>query len=111
MSSIVNVVKAVQAVRESKTRIYVDTPLTFFSEYDEWLYVEISDDRLCKTCDINANKMEGGVYTGNHLRAYFPYLEILDENTIKVNEHPNCRCILVRLAKAAELPKKVVEPE
>jgi len=53
--------------------------------------------------------MENGVYRGNRIRGFFPDLEILDENTIKVNEHPNCRCILVRIAKTKELFEKLVE--
>jgi hypothetical protein len=96
-------------VRDSKTRIFIETPLTFFSEFDEWLYVEISDNKLCPDCNANANMMENGIYRGHRIRGFFPYLEILDENTIKVNEHPNCRCVLVRIAKTKELFKKLIE--
>lgn len=108
-------VKIVEAVKtrprvDSKTRIFISTPLTFFSKYDEWLYIEISDSRLCPVCRANA-EMENGVYRGNRLRAFFPYLEILDENTIKVNQHPNCRCVLVRLGKAAEFFKQIIFEE
>lgn len=53
--------------------------------------------------------MENGVYRGNRIRGFFPYLEILDEDTIKVHEHPNCRCVLVRVAKTKELFKKLIE--
>jgi hypothetical protein len=104
-------VQAVQAkIRDSKTRIFIETPLTFFSELDEWLYIEISDTRLCRTCEANA-AMENGVYRGNSLRTFFPFLEIQDENTIKVNEHPNCRCVLVRIAKAEALFKQIIFKE
>lgn len=72
-----------------------------------WHYVEISDSKLCPVCRANA-RMEGGYYTGNRIRGFFPYLEILDVNTVKVNEHPNCRCVLVRVAKTSELWKKTV---
>ena len=100
-------VQAVQAFRDSKTRVFIETPQTFFSVLDEWLYIEISDSKLCETCRANAG-MENSVYQGNRLRPFFPHLEILDENTIMVNEHPNCRCVLVRIAKAEELFKKIV---
>jgi hypothetical protein len=103
-------VQAVETFRDSRTRIFMETPLTFFSVLDEWLYIEISDTRLCETCRANA-LMENGVYNGNRLRLFFPYLEILDEDTIAVNEHPNCRCVLVRIAKAEELFKKIVFEE
>ena len=72
---------------------------------DHWDYIEISDNRLCPICNANA-KMEGeGRYDGRHLRAYFPYLEILDEDTIKVNEHPRCRCVLVRVSPTVRKKK------
>ena len=100
-------VQAVRAVLDSQTRIFFKTKQTFFSRYDVWHYVEISDNKLCKTCRANA-VMEGGYYTGNRIRGFFPYLEIHDENTIEVNEHPNCRCVLARVAKASELWKKTV---
>jgi len=99
--------QAVQVFRDSATRIFMETPLTFFSVLDEWLYIEISDGRLCETCRANA-WVENGVYRGHYLRRFFPSLEIQDENVIAVNEHPNCRCVLVRIAKAEELFKKII---
>ena len=103
-------IQIVKAVRDSSTRIFISTPKTFFSRLDIWLYREISDNKLCHVCRANA-ELEGGLYEGNHIRAFFPYLEILDEDTIAVNEHPNCRCVLVRVAKTSELWKKTVRIE
>lgn len=70
---------------------------TFFSELDVWLYVEVMDAKVCLVCRRNArwSDMYGG-FKGDHLRANFPYLEIVDVNTIKANVHPNCRCFLLR---------------
>jgi len=95
MSQLVKeVVAAVIAVREAKQRIFIGGA-TFYSVNDIWLYIEISDDKLCDVCHANAH-MEGGEYKGNRIRGFFPYHEILDINTIKVNQHPHCRCIMVR---------------
>lgn len=105
----VQAVQIVEAVTKAESRIFIATPLTFFSINDQWLYVEISDDKLCHTCHANS-LLEGGVYSGNHIRAFFPYLEIHDENTIEVNEHPNCRCVLTRIAKQPFEKLPIVEP-
>jgi len=89
MSQLVKeVVATVIAVREAKQRIFIGGA-TFYSVNDIWLYIEISDDKLCDVCHANAH-MEGGEYKGNRIRGFFPYHEILDINTIKVNQHPNC---------------------
>lgn len=99
LQSIAEVVAVVQAVEGAKKR--KDFPLrygvTFFSKHDTWLYQAIMDDRLCPICDRHDDTAE---FNGLHLRAKFPYLEIIDENTIKVHAHlprdDNCRCVLVR---------------
>jgi len=100
MSQLVKeVVAAVIAVREAKQRIFIGGA-TFFSKHDIWKYIEISDDRLCPVCRGYAQAGIGdeiGEYRGNRIRGFFPYLEILDVNTIAVNVHPNCRCVLVRV--------------
>jgi len=87
-SNLINVIYAVKSVEEAKRRIYVDG-VTFFSKNDVWQYIEISDQKLCPVCRANARR-NGGNYEGAHLRASFPYLDILDVNTIQVNQHPNC---------------------
>jgi len=103
MSQLVReVVAAVIAVREAKKRIDFPTRygVTFFSVHDVWLWQSALDSKVCPVCDANEDK---GEFRGNHLRARFPYLVILDENTIGGPGaggdglvHPNCRCRLVR---------------
>jgi len=87
---------AVVAALETKQRIFISQPksLTFFGKNDLWMYLAIMDDRTCDTC-IRYDTAD--VWHGNELRREFPYLEIHDENTIRVNAHPNCRCLLIRL--------------
>lgn len=85
-------IEAIQALQEAKRRIFIDN-VTFFSAHDEWMYIEIRDQKLCPACDFNSNKK---TFYGNELRYLFPYLLIVDANTIEVNEHPRCRCVLVR---------------
>jgi len=68
--------------------------LTYFSLFDHWDLQAQWDERLCVWC----KRMEQvGIYNGDVLRRWFPYLEILDMNTIAANVHPNCRCLLVRI--------------
>lgn len=113
MQKALEAVLAVEAVRKAaQTRIHFETQLTFFSVQDEWMYVLNFSSKTgpCQTCKTN-EKLESGMYRGNHLRAFFPYLEILDVNTIKVNEHPNCRCVLVRVMKTKEGYKKIIFKE
>jgi len=100
--SVTQIVDVVRAVIAAKTRIYLDVPYgtTFFGANDIWKYIEIGDDKLCPVCRANAHAGIGdeiGEYRGNRIRGFFPYLEILDVNTIKVNAHPNCRCVMVRV--------------
>ena len=67
--------------------------VTFFSDWDLWLYELILDDRLCSECAGHAS----GMFQGSHIRLLFPYLEIVDEDLIDVLVHPNCRCELRRV--------------
>lgn len=69
---------------------------TYFGSYDYWFYNEVFDDRLCPICLENS---KAPFYVGLHLRAKFPYLEIVDGNRIDVKEHPNCRCFLSRVVE------------
>ena len=89
------VVAAVAAVREAKKRVDFPTRygVTFFSVHDIWLWQSQLDAKVCPVCDGHEDR---GEFRGNHLRAQFPYLELIDENTIYPNAHPNCRCRLVR---------------
>jgi hypothetical protein len=67
-----------------------------FSENDFWQYRTVSDDSLCPLCQTYRNL----TFQGHELLTLFPYLEVVDQNTINVNNHmprdPNCRCRLER---------------
>lgn len=94
VTQVVEVVKAVEAYSILIPRRY---GVTFFSKQDTWLYQAVEDERLCPICDRHADTH---IFNGLHLRAKFPYWEIIDENTIKAHAHmprdDNCRCYLVR---------------
>jgi hypothetical protein len=47
------------------------------------------------------------VFTGLELRAAFPWLEIVDANTIWARVHPNCRCKLWRITNPLDYLKIV----
>lgn len=96
-----------RAVQEAKKRI---TPgvkhvpgedATFFSVHDVWLYDARLDSKVCPVCRANEDYADAhGGFRGDHLRAHFPYLEIVDVATIKAKVHPNCRCLLLRKMSA-----------
>jgi len=79
---------------EALKRVPTDTParITFFSVHDEWVFTAVFDNRVCLDCLAFENQ----TFTGNTLRAKFPYLEIADLETIIPNVHPHCRCRLER---------------
>ncbi len=83
---------------EAKKRLPSDVPaaITFFSVNDEWVYTAVMDNNVCPLCLQHENK----TYRGNEIRAIFPYLEILDLETIHPHTHmprdDNCRCHLDR---------------
>jgi len=96
----VRIATVVEAVEEAKKRIpNVRTPTTFFSVHDVWLFQARMDTKVCPLCRAYETSNE---WNGNVLRSEFPYLMILDENTIGGRDggdglvHPNCRCRLVR---------------
>lgn len=99
------IVNAVRAVHEARQRIplTVDTGITYFSELDQWFFRAISDDRICDSC----TELDGSILVGSVLRTGLPYMEILDEDTIRALVHPNCRCLLLRLTKTPyyDVPK------
>jgi hypothetical protein len=80
---------------EALKRIPTDTParITYFSVHDEWVFTAVFDNRVCPHCLAFENQ----TFTGNLLRAKFPYLEIVDLETIIPNVHPHCRCRLERV--------------
>ena len=67
--------------------------VTYFSVHDTWLFQAVMDNR---TCDLCLHYEVANEWRGDQLRTEFPYLEIVDELTIKANVHPNCRCYLMR---------------
>lgn len=90
-----NAIKAVQIVTAAKQRKpseYKTT--TFFGRYDFWVYLPIYDEKLCHKCEAHAKTL---FFKGSQLRSTFPWLEIVDENTINVKVHINCRCELLRV--------------
>ena len=86
------VVAAVAAVNEARKRINIDTNKTFYSLMDRWHYITLGDDRVCDYCE----PLDGTEYNGAWIRTKFPYHVIDNEDTIRVNAHPNCRCIMLR---------------
>jgi len=106
------VIGAVEAVNKAKRRIAREDyrpGVTFFSAHDTWLYQAVYAPTpkgnptcpLCRNYEMMSDNMGG--FQGNFIRALFPYLTILDENTIGGPDpsgdglvHPNCRCKLVR---------------
>ena len=83
------------AVAIEKKWINIDAPraITFFSEYDEWVFTAEFDNVVCDTC----LGYENNTFTGDTLRSLFPELEIIDLETIRAFVHPNCRCRLDRI--------------
>jgi hypothetical protein len=100
-SELCQIIDAVKAVEEAKKRL--DFPLrsgvTFFSQRDIWIFQAQADSKTCPSCN---GAEDVSRWYGNHLRLFFPYLEIIDENTIYPHVHPNCRCRLVRYIGAPE---------
>ena len=96
------VVAAVIAFEGAKKRIPVGQRpgVTYFSMYDTWLFDATLDSKVCDLCRYYE---EWGEIRGDLLRTEFPFLVILDENTIGGPGvggdglvHPNCRCRLIR---------------
>lgn len=112
--SAIEAVAAVIAVEEGAKKRRPEPwrkAVTYFSIHDIWLWdtraTRTSGDPICPVC---RGHEDTGEFRGNHLRAKFPHLVILDMNTIGGPEsgggglvHPWCRCYLIR--------KIVEEPE
>ena len=80
--------------QQEKKWIPPDLKIPFFGKYDIWMYDAVLDSKLCDLC-LEFEKTPR--YLGNELRSNFPYLEVVDANTIKANVHPNFRCVLHRI--------------
>lgn len=85
----------IAAIVEARKQIPLDLEqFTFFSRSDIWIYHAVFDTKLCILCQA---KTVPFTYSGLHLRAIFPWLEIEAENRIGAWVHPNCRCFLQRV--------------
>lgn len=93
--------KAVQIVQMVKDKRWIPEELSeegYFSKFDIWHYISISDERRCWYC----KKFDGHDFYGDEIRSFFPDLEIRSANVIDVHVHKTlwnkdtCRCKLVR---------------
>ena len=105
MTTVLNLIHVVEAAKQ-RLDPRRRKSLTYFSVHDVWLFQARSDTKVCPVCDQHDATEE---FRGNHLRAQFPYLEVVDLFTIKVNVHPNCRCFLSRLITEENGKKKSEE--
>jgi hypothetical protein len=99
--------RAVQAVID---RSWIPEDLRgnrYFSMEDLWIYIPHYDEKLCEECGEFALGIP--FIPGNQLRRSFPDMEIIDENTVRANVHPNCRCELIR--EGTETPKDILTKE
>jgi hypothetical protein len=71
---------------------------SFFGKFDLYQYIAITDDRTCNTC-MTYDRM---ITPGNYLRAYFPNMDIINDDQILPQIHPNCRCTLLRVTNLAD---------
>ena len=93
--------KAVQAVQAVLDKKWIPEELgewSFFSKFDVWHYISISDSKRCWNCE----QFDGLDFFGDELRSIFPDLKIESANVIAANVHltlwgkETCRCKLVR---------------
>ena len=71
---------------------------SFFSAFDLYQYIAITDDRTCQLC-MQFDKM---IISGDFIRAYYPELIIISPNQMLPQVHPNCRCTLLRVTDLAD---------
>src|SRR3972149_6496709 len=72
---------------------------TSFNANDWWNYIKSYHPNMCHQCDFYGDMP---FFSGNDLRITFPYLEIVDENTIAVHVHNHCTCELQRVFRSLE---------
>lgn len=92
--NLLNVVEVLEVAEASQRKPIIYGDVTFFGANDEWYYTAYNIGNTCDVC----GDMDGETFYGYDLRSRFPYLVIIDENTIYAKVHPNCACILSRLA-------------
>ena len=93
-------IHVVEAVR----RIPQAFKVTFFGADDIWHFFAVMDDVVCPECEA----YDGHELRGNRIRGLFPYLDVVDVDTIKAEAgyglvHPNCRCYMKRMPKLGSL--------
>ena len=71
---------------------------SFYSRFDLYQYIAITDDRTCKLC-MEFDRM---IISGDFIRAYYPRLEIIGPSQMLPHVHPNCRCTLLRVTDLAD---------
>ena len=87
----VRAVEMFEGAKKRKGDVYGD--VTFFSANDEWLFLQSDHPNMCPEC----SSYDQDTYFGNSVRGMFPYLMIIDENSMNPSVHPSCGCILTRL--------------
>lgn len=104
---LIQVVRATQAAIDASWIPEALRGNRYFSREDLWIYIPHYDEKLCEECAEFAFGVP--FISGRQLRRSFPYMEIIDENTIRAYVHPNCRCELIR--EGTESPKDVLSKE
>jgi len=112
LAQMVEAVQAVEAVELFRAKQRIPEHLrkySFFGDGDFWDFTGPEDT---KTCNICYNLRLTMPFVGSRIRGYFPYLVILDANTIGGPgpngdglEHPNCRHRLRRYTPIDLYPK------
>lgn len=105
MSKLVSLIHLVHEAKQRGLDLY---DKTFFSRLDQWFFRAISDGRICPVCA----ELDGSIWPGNILRSGFPWLgDPIDQDVIGGQDsennglvHPNCRCRLIRIARAERVP-------
>lgn len=106
-------IAAIVTALEAQDRIpdeYRD--FTFFSVHDIWRFELHRSPGTCEACE----ELEGSSWPGSQLRTPFPYLTILDADTIGGPDagdglvHKNCRCRLRRVVEDGKPPKTPYGP-
>lgn len=73
---------------------------SFFGKLDLWQYMNISNPLtpICNTC-LLLNDM---VIQGDMMRAWFPNLLVITSNQVLPEQHPNCRCTMLRITDLSD---------
>jgi len=79
---------------------------SYFGAEDQWQFIASNMSNMCPDC----GSIDLDYYWGNELRGLFPYLDVVDLNTIYAHVHPNCRCVLARIGNVQEPDEPQQEP-